>query len=51
MTVSETAAGGRSLEETLERLVGDVPDKHREVSDSGAAGRPQPKRESRSKRK
>ncbi len=28
-----------------------VPDQHREVSDSGAAGRPQPKRESRSKRK
>jgi len=28
-----------------------VPDKHREVSDSGASGRPQPKRESRSKRK
>ena len=26
MTVSETAAGGRSLEETLERLVADVPD-------------------------
>ncbi|EGD44433.1 protein translocase subunit SecF [Nocardioides sp. WG-D5] len=28
-----------------------VPSSHREVSDSGAAGRPQPKRESRSKRK
>ena len=28
-----------------------VPDQHRSVSDSGAAGRPQPKRESRSKRK
>jgi preprotein translocase subunit SecF len=28
-----------------------VPDQHRAVSDSGAAGRPQPKRESRSKRK
>ncbi|MEU6137175.1 protein translocase subunit SecF [Nocardioides sp. NPDC047086] len=28
-----------------------VPDQHREVSDSGASGRPQPKRESRSKRK
>ncbi|WP_328530342.1 protein translocase subunit SecF [Nocardioides sp. NBC_00368] len=28
-----------------------VPSAHREVSDSGAAGRPQPKRESRSKRK
>jgi preprotein translocase subunit SecF len=28
-----------------------VPSSHREVTDSGAAGRPQPKRESRSKRK
>ena len=41
-TRPNTAATGRGR---------NVPDKHREVSDSGASGRPQPKRESRSKRK